>query len=141
MAKGELQTQYIHLVDENGGRTVRAWNGFTWQPYPQRIEYYGRTWEYFFCADAVPHYRAVGMATKPARFLLEHPRRAAIEPGMSLQFRLGPFKVVKVCPEYPSGILAGEYRRAIYIEDPDGKSYRVVDAFIAQWMTRWSGEL
>src|SRR5581483_3114148 len=58
--------QYILLVDEDGGRTVRAGDNFQWTPYPKTIEMDGRTWEYFFCADGVPHYRQVGMAAKPA---------------------------------------------------------------------------
>ena len=126
--------QYILLVDEDGGRTVRAGDNFQWTPYPKTIEMDGRTWEYFFCADGVPHYRQVGMAAKPATFMLEQPRHSDLAPGVSLQFHRGPYKIIRVYPFYPTG-RASEYRRSVEIEGPFGEHVVVSDEFVERWMT------
>jgi hypothetical protein len=132
MPNDRLQSSHIRLADEQGERTVRAPEGFCWQPYSPAIQMEGRRWEYFFCQGAMPHYRAVNMVRKPEAPQVDKPADK-LKVGVVLEFRPGAWRVVKVYPPYPTG-RAGEHRYSVDIEGPDGERHLVDSAFVSQWM-------
>lgn len=58
-------------------------------------------------------------------------------PGELLEWKPGPWKVVKVYPWHPVG--PHEYAQTVDIAGPDGQVITVDDKFIATWFTRASG--
>ena len=60
MSGKKHQTSHVMLVhSDDRYEMVPAPIGFTWIPYPAELTLHGRRWRYFYCREALPHYKEI----------------------------------------------------------------------------------